>query len=131
MMMVVVLRLLLLMAEREMHRLLQFLLSMQMHRLLSFFFMSVAAKLAGEEDGRRLRKNDDGVGNAGDGGGAGVAPVVDVVSKLREQKWWLVGKVVFFSMQRRKPFFLFSFFVALPFSKNAHPKSCRWFPPPP
>jgi hypothetical protein len=94
---------------------------MQMHRLLSFFFMSVAAKLAGEEDGRRLRKNDDGVGNAGDGGGAGVAPVVDVVSKLREQKWWLVGKVVFFSMQRRKPFFLFSFFVALPFSKNAHP----------
>jgi hypothetical protein len=120
MMVVVVLRLLLPMAEREMHRLLQFLLSMQMHRLLPFFFTSVAAKLAGEEDGRRLRKNDGGVGNAGDGGGAGVAPAVDVVSKLREQKWWLVGKVVFFSVQRRKPLFLF-FFVALPFSKNAHP----------
>jgi len=104
-MMVVVLRLLLPMAERELHRLLQFLLSMQMHRLLPFFFTSVATKLAGEEDGRRLRKNDGGVGNAGDGGGAGVAPAVDAVSKLREQKWWLVGKVVFFSVQRRKPLF--------------------------
>ncbi|KAJ6976478.1 hypothetical protein NC653_028574 [Populus alba x Populus x berolinensis] len=72
----------------------------QMHRLLPFFFPSVAANLAEEEDGRRLRKNDGGVGNAGDGGGAGVAPAVDAVSKLREQKWWLVRKVVFFSVQR-------------------------------
>jgi hypothetical protein len=102
-----------------------------MHRLLPFFFTSVAAKLAGEEDGRRLRKNDGGVGNAGDGGGAGVAPAVDVVSKLREQKWWLVGKVVFFSVQRRKPLFLFFFLSLFPSPKMSTPKSCRWFPPPP
>jgi len=54
------------------------------HRLLPFFFTSVAAKLVGEEDGRRLRKNDGGVGSAGDSGGTGVAPAVDAVSKLRE-----------------------------------------------
>jgi len=81
---------------------------MQMHMLLPFFFTSVAAKLPGEENGRRLRKNDGGVSNAGDGGGAGVASAVDTVSKLREQKWWPVRKV----------FFLL---VALPFSKNTHP----------
>jgi len=77
-------------------------------QVLPFFLTSFAAKLAGEEDGRRLRKNDGGVGNAGDGGGAGVAPAVDAVSKLREQKWWLVMKVVFFSVQRRKPLFFFA-----------------------
>ena len=76
--------LLLQMAEREMHRLLQFLLSMQMHRFL-LFSSSVAAKLAGEEDGKRLRKND--------GGGVDVAAAVDAVSKLREEKRWLVRKV--------------------------------------
>ena len=92
---------------------------MQMHRLLLFFFTSVAAKLAGEEDGRRLRKNDGGVSNAGDGGGAGVASAVDTVSKLREQKWLSVRKVVFFSVQRCKP--LFFLLVAFPFSKNAQP----------
>jgi len=62
-----------------------------------FFFMSVAAKLVGEEDGKRLRKNDGGVGSAGGGGGGGgdvgVASAVNVVSKLREEKWWLVRKV--------------------------------------
>jgi hypothetical protein len=62
-----------------------------------FFFTSVAAKLVGEEDGKRLRKNDGGVGSAGGGGGGGgnfgVAPAVNVVSKLREEKWWLVRKV--------------------------------------
>jgi hypothetical protein len=81
---------------------------MQMHRLLPFFFTSVAAKLAGEKDGRRLRENDGGVSNAGDGGGAGVASAVDTVSKLREQKWLSVRKVVFFSVQRRKPLFFFA-----------------------
>jgi len=53
-----------------------------------FFFTSVAARLAGEEDGRRLRKNDGGVGSArgGGGGGVGVALAVEAVSKLREEK---------------------------------------------
>nr|TKR74735.1 hypothetical protein D5086_0000292020 [Populus alba] len=57
-----------------------------------FFFMSVAAKLAGEEDGKSMRKNDGGVGSAGGGGGIDVAAAVDAVSNLRKEKRWLVRK---------------------------------------
>jgi hypothetical protein len=88
MMVVVVVLLLLQMAERE--RDAQVVVASPFYadaQVSPFFFTSVATKLAGEEDGKRLRKNDDGVGNAGGGGSFGVAPTVDVVSKLREEKW--------------------------------------------
>ena len=38
-------------------------------QICSFFFSSVAVKLTGEKDGKRLRKNDSGIGSASGGGG--------------------------------------------------------------
>jgi hypothetical protein len=38
-------------------------------QICSFFFSSVAVKLTGEKDGKRLRKNDGGIGSASGGGG--------------------------------------------------------------
>ena len=122
---VVVLRLLLPMAEREMHRLLQFLLSMQMHRLLPFFFMSVAAKLAEEEDGRRLRKNDGGVGNAGDGGGGGRC------FKAEGAEMVAGGEGSFLLCAEAEASFFVFFLSLFPSPKMPTPKSCRYFPPPP